>query len=281
MKITMSSWGSRLLLLASCAALPVLGGCVSQGRYDKAVAQADVTRAELTRKNALLERSSVERAAMQGELAARHDELSARVAETVKLKSELDALQAQASGQTTESRTRIAELQKRLGELQSLQRAAESRAAAYRDLTFRLKKQIDDGELAIVLRDGRMVLQLPNDVLFDTGRTELKPAGGKALAAVAEVIRTMPHRQFQVAGHTDNVPIHNERFPSNWELSAGRALRVVHFLIEKGVDAPSLSAAGYSEIDPVAKNETPDGRMRNRRTEITLQPNIDEIVKLP
>ena len=119
------------------------------------------------------------------------------------------------------------------------------------------------------------------DVLFDTGRTELKPAGKAALKAIAEVIRIMPERQFQVAGHTDNVPIRTERFPSNWELSTGRALRVVHFLIGEGAEPSSLSAAGYSEIDPVASNDTPEGRRRNRRTEITLQPNIDELVKVP
>jgi chemotaxis protein MotB len=159
--------------------------------------------------------------------------------------------------------------------------AAESRAALYKDLSCRLKQQIDDGDLSIIIRDGRMVLQLPNDVLFDTGQTEVKPAGKKALEAIASVMRMMPHRQFQVAGHTDSVPIHNAQFASNWELSSGRALRVVHFLIEKGVDAPSLSAAGYGDVDPVAKNDSADGNRKNRRTEITLQPNIDELVTIP
>jgi chemotaxis protein MotB len=105
-----------------------------------------------------------------------------------------------------------------------------------------------------MVRDGRMVLQLPNDVLFDTGRTELKPAGEKTLAAISGVLASMPNRHFQVAGHTDDVPIHNERFPSNWELSSGRALRVVHFLVGKGTPPAMLSAAGYGEMDPVAEH---------------------------
>jgi len=95
------------------------------------------------------------------------------------------------------------------------------------------------------------------------------------------VIESMPQRQFQVAGHTDDVPIHNDRFGSNCELSAGRALRVVHFLVSDGAGAKSLSAAGYSETDPIAANKTPEGRKQNRRTEITLQPNIDELVNVP
>ncbi len=247
-------------LLALCGAV---GGCVSQGKYDQAVAETQLTRAELKRQGVLLDQSNVDLAARQSEIAM--------------LKSEI----AGTSGQTVQSRSRIVELQKRLGELEAGERAAQARAALYKDLSFRLKKQIDDGDLAIVIRDGRMVLQLPNDVLFDSGRTELKPAGVAGLAAIGEVLKTMPQRQFQVAGHTDNVPIHTDRFASNWELSAGRALRVVHFLVDKGVGESTLSAAGYSAIDPVSSNDSVDGRKRNRRTEITLQPNIDELVKMP
>jgi chemotaxis protein MotB len=126
-----------------------------------------------------------------------------------------------------------------------------------------------------------MVLRLSNDVLFDTGRTELKPAGKQALEAVAGVLASMPDRHFQIAGHTDNVPIHNAQFASNWELSSGRALRVVHFLIDHDVKPVMLSAAGYGEMDPVSTNDDPGGRKFNRRTEITLQPNIDELVPVP
>jgi chemotaxis protein MotB len=255
-------------------ALACVTGCVSQGKYDRAVAQTETTRAELARKNAELDQSNKDRLTMQFDLSTRHAEIK-------KLKSELASLGAVSAGQSQESRARITELQKRLGELEAAQRAAEARAALYRELTAKLKRQIDDGNLALVLRDGRMVLQLPNDVLFDSGRTELKPTGKDALSAIAEVMKTMQGRQFQVAGHTDNVPIHNDRFASNWELSSGRALRVVHYLMGQGVEGSMLSAAGYSEIDPVASNDTPVGRKQNRRTEITLQPNIDELVKVP
>jgi chemotaxis protein MotB len=253
---------TKMSHIVALAAL-IAAGCVSKGKYDEAVARTATTQAELGRKSNALEQTSAELDQRRGEIA--------------QLKAEI----ANLSKSSTVSGTRLAELQKRLGELEAAQSATEARAALYKELTLRLKRQIDDGDLSIVIRDGRMVLQLPNDVLFDTGRTELKAAGKKALEAVAEVMRIMPHRQFQVAGHTDNVPIHNAQFASNWELSTGRALRVVHFLIEKGVDAPALSAAGYSEIDPVAKNETAEGKKKNRRTEITLQPNIDELVKIP
>lgn len=252
-----------LMLTVSLA----LGGCVSKGKYDQAVAQTQITRAELAKETDLVR--------------AKSSELDARKADIDTLKAEIARLEAMDVTKTGESRSRIGELQKRLADLQAAQRAAEARAALYRNLTLKLKKQIDDGDLQIVIRDGRMVLQLPNDVLFDTGRTELKPAGKAALGAIAEVMASMPDRHFQIAGHTDNVPIHNDLFSSNWELSSGRALRVVHYLVGQGVPEPELSAAGYSEIDPVASNQTPEGRKKNRRTEITLQPNIDELVKVP
>ena len=126
-----------------------------------------------------------------------------------------------------------------------------------------------------------MVVILPSDISFDTGRTEIKPAGQEALKAIAGVLRAETDRHFQVAGHTDNVPIHTDRFASNWELSTGRALRVMHFLKEQGVPAATLSAAGYADVDPIGKNDSAEGRKQNRRTEITLQPDISDLVQLP
>jgi chemotaxis protein MotB len=248
-----------LLLVSSLA----LGACVSRGRYDQAVSTTETTRAELQRTQSQLGQSNAEIADLRKQIA------------------DLQQSDASKSGDVVASRARIGALQHRLADLEAAQRAAEVRATVYRNLTLRLQKQIDAGDLAVVIRDGRMVLQLPNDVLFDTGQTELKPAGKSALKAISDVLKTMPERQFQIAGHTDDVPIHNDRFTSNWELSSARALRVLHFLIGEGTSAKALSAAGYSEVDPIAANTSPEGRKKNRRTEITLQPNIDELVKLP
>jgi chemotaxis protein MotB len=258
---------NRTILAILAVGCVFAGGCVPQWKYDLAVAETETTRAQIKRRDADLVQSNAE-------LAKRRNEIDA-------LKSEIAEIERWSYGQSYRHGARVETLQKRLKHLEAAQAAAEERSRLYRDLSFRLKAQIDDGDLAIVVRDGRMVLQLSNDVLFDTGRTELKPAGKKALAEVANVIKALPTRQFQVAGHTDNVPIRNERFASNWELSSGRALRVVHFLIENGVSGGTLSAAGYADVDPVGANETVDGRKKNRRTEITLQPTIDELVEVP
>lgn len=267
--------------VALVASLAASAGCVGKGKYERAVAQTRTTRSELAQEKSALAHSKMELSKRESEIATLKSEIGERRTEISNLKGLVEQTNAASTSDRALQASRIAQLQKRLGSLEAAQKAAEARAALYEDLTRRLKTQLDDGDLELAIRDGRMVLQLPDDVLFDSGRTELKPAGQDALAAIAEVLEALPDRQFQVAGHTDNVPIKTERFASNWELSSGRALRVLHFLVGKGVDPATLSAAGYGEVDPLAPNDNPEGRRRNRRTEITLQPNIDEIVQVP
>jgi chemotaxis protein MotB len=175
----------------------------------------------------------------------------------------------------------LAETRTRLEELARQQAAAEARAAQFRDLVARFQKLAEAGQLRVVARDGRMLIELPDDVLFDAAKTELKPAGRGALVEVAKVLASMSDRRFQVAGHTDNVKIRSPRFASNWDLSTARAVEVVRLLVERGVRPETLSAAGYGEHAPVAPNDTPEGRARNRRIEIALVPDLAEMVKIP
>jgi chemotaxis protein MotB len=139
---------------------------------------------------------------------------------------------------------------------------------------------IDAGKLKVIIRDGRMIIALPNDVLFDSGKTAIKPDGQAALAEVAQVLAGIGDRHFLVAGDTDDVPIHTSRFPSNWELSTARAVEVVKFLVDKGMKPELLAAAGYGQFDPVVANDTPEHRAQNRRIEIVLQPNLSDLPPL-
>ena len=100
------------------------------------------------------------------------------------------------------------------------------------------------------------------------------------LAKVAQVLGTVADRDFLVAGHTDNVPIHTALFPSNWELSTRRAVEVVHILVAQGMQPRMLAAAGYGEFDPVVANDTAEHRAQNRRIEIVLQPNLADLPPL-
>jgi chemotaxis protein MotB len=128
-------------------------------------------------------------------------------------------------------------------------------------------------------------------VLFASGQDELKDAGKKVLDAVADVIRNdqqLAKRYFQVAGHTDNKPLKGGRFGDNWGLSVMRARQVLLYLITPmggkegggGLDPIRLHAAGYGETDPVGPNADDNGRQQNRRVELVLMPDVEEMLDL-
>lgn len=280
----------RTTLTISAAAC-LIAGCVPRGQYEEAVRSASSLRAESAAKDARLREAQAQLAARDTRLhdaevgrASMQKELDSATAVDDQLETELKKLGENAQSLLSENGALKGALQgsqKRLEELRRAQAAAEARSALYRELAAKLKGMVDAGDLAIALRDGRMVLQLPNDVLFDSGRAELKDTGKRTLAALSAVLPTIAGRQFQIAGHTDNEPIRVSPFRSNWELSLARAMEVTRFLTDHGVDPHVLSAAGYGEFDPVDSNQTAAGKAHNRRTEITLQPNIDEIVAVP
>ena len=128
-----------------------------------------------------------------------------------------------------------------------------------------------------------MVIQLPNDILFESGQVGLSPQGKENLRKLAVVLKTMPRRRLMIAGHTDNVPVKkkDQTYESNWDLSVARGLRVVKVLIKDGVAPKQLSAAGYGEFLPLADNDTAAGRKSNRRIEIIVMPTVREIPEMP
>ncbi|HZA13851.1 MAG TPA: OmpA family protein [Myxococcaceae bacterium] len=148
--------------------------------------------------------------------------------------------------------------------------------ATYDSLEERMQAEIKKGEIRLTQDEGRIKVDLVDKVLFDSGQAELSPRGVEVLSRIAGVLSKIDDKQIQVAGHTDDAQIVNElkqTFPTNWELSAARAVNVVRFLAEKGgVPAKRLVAAGHGQFLPVASNSSPQGRAQNRRIEILLTP---------
>lgn len=171
----------------------------------------------------------------------------------------------------------LEQAQKRMEELRKAQAQAEQRAAQFRKLVTQFKSLTDSGKLQVEIRENRMIVRLGDKILFDPGRTDLKSEGKDALSQVSTVLKEIPNRNFQVAGHTDTTPIKSARFRSNWDLSTARAVEVVNFMISTGMDPKRLSAAGYADQSPVAPNDTPENKAKNRRIEITLVPNLDDL----
>jgi chemotaxis protein MotB len=172
------------------------------------------------------------------------------------------------------------EMNRLVEELKAKERQAQARLATFQGMLEKFNKMIASGKLRVRIVRGRMVVELSENILFDSGRADLKPEGQQALTEVAGVLGSIPDRDFQVAGHTDNIPIKSARFPSNWHLSTARALTVTTYLADHGVASARLSAAGYADTQPAASNDTPEGRQQNRRIEIVLMPNLDELPDL-
>lgn len=206
-------------------------------------------------------------------LKAQNDDLSKRLAEAT---SAADKFKAWGTGTQADKEA----LQKKLAELEKAKAASEAREAMFRGLAEKLRSMVDAGQIKVTVRNGRMLLVLPNDILFDSGKVELKDEGKTAIANVAKVLAGMADRHFLVAGHTDNVPIKTHKFRSNWELSTQRAVEVTRLLVEGGMKPSQLGAAGYADFDPAASNDTPDGQKQNRRIEIVVEPNLSELPSL-
>ncbi|MCA9668123.1 MAG: OmpA family protein [Myxococcales bacterium] len=171
----------------------------------------------------------------------------------------------------------LSEKQQRIAQLERLKEAFRRQANTYKNLLGKFKKMIDAGTLKVSIRDGRMIVQLSDKILFAPGKARLKKDGKEKLKEVAAILASMSDQRFQVAGHTDNIPIKTRRFRSNWELSTARAVNVVKFMSKNGMDPKRLSAAGYSQYDPVGDNSTDAGRQVNRRIEITIVPDLSKL----
>jgi chemotaxis protein MotB len=206
-------------------------------------------------------------------LEAQLQELNARNAEL------MERLNLAGAEKGTLSAT-LAERERALEELRARERQAQARLKTFQEMVDKFRAMIDSGKLRVRVVRGRMVVELAENILFDSGRAELKKEGKEALEQVASVLASIENRDFQIAGHTDNIPIKSARFPSNWELSTARAVEVTRYLASKGVDPARLSAAGYADTQPVASNADAEGRRQNRRIEIVLMPNLDELPDL-
>ncbi len=135
---------------------------------------------------------------------------------------------------------------------------------------FIAKKGLDKHIIASV-ENGNIVLRVKDAILFPSGSAQLNKNAGPVLSDIKEIIQKYMDFRVRIAGHTDNIPISNVRFPSNWELSAIRATTVLRYLIDSGVATDRLTATGYGEIIPLFPNDSPEHRAQNRRVEFVLE----------
>jgi chemotaxis protein MotB len=248
----------HVLVVISLASLAA--GCgVDEKKYNAAVAE--------------LEACKQEKQATTDKLTKQNQECNTKLADMTNVAKSLGAKTEQLAEEKSD-------LNRRLEEVERQHQIERARIAVYQGLLDKLKGMIDTGQLQVNIRNGKMVVRLPDNVLFDPGKTTIKPAGKKALEQLTEVLKAIPNRNFQVTGHTDNTPIKSGKFRSNWDLSTARAVEVVNFMIKSGMEPNRLSATGYGEYDPVAANDSPENKAQNRRIEIVIMLNLDELPKI-
>jgi chemotaxis protein MotB len=236
----------------------VLAGCVTRAEHEAALARSHSIEHQRDR---LIERYAALRA------------VGSRLAVE---RSSLDTEKQEILGELEDLRGEHERVQ---GALEDEQRIRQSREAeiqrmsgSYRNLVEELEREVEAGKIEIHELRGQLQVRALESILFDSGSAELKPGGAEVLQKVAVQLARLERHTIRVEGHTDDVPIRTERFPSNWELSVARAAGVVRALERAGVPPEQLSAQGFGPYKPIESNTEPAGRARNRRIEIVLVP---------
>jgi chemotaxis protein MotB len=262
------------------ATLAVASGCVTAKKYEALEADLAQAQGELSKAHSDIQdlNTALEEAEAEAErLGARITQIEEALAIAESRASDAEGQLAAVLKDRSSLEASVEDMQRALAELQRLQAQAEARAAEYRNVLAKFKSLIDNGKLKAKIVDGRMVLELQTDILFDSGSAKLSEEGAATIREVGQLLASIPDRKFQVEGHTDNVPIKTKTYPSNWELASARAINVVKEMVDAGMPDKRISAAAFADTRPTASNQTPEGRAQNRRIEIVIVPDLSDL----
>jgi chemotaxis protein MotB len=201
--------------------------------------------------------------------------------EIASLQGEYSTIQKDLKALSNESKMTISDQARRLRNLQNM-------IQSQKDVMTRLKNSIADAlmnykadELYVYIKDGNVYVSLEEKLLFKSGSDVVDPKGKEALKSLAMVLNNTKDITVMIEGHTDNVPIKTKLFEDNWDLSTARATSILRILTKDyGFDPNRITASGKGQFHPVKTNDTVEGRAANRRTEIILSPDLNEIYKL-
>jgi chemotaxis protein MotB len=261
-----------------------------KAKYIDDMEVAEAKQSELSKSIQVLEQESSEESrillAQLQELRDKYDrDLRAKNTEMDVLKAEhrgeVEALNNQLDQMLQIHNASVDELQRKIRELETVaaerKKSVDLLSSQADQLEQQLKEEIEKGEIRLKRFKTKTIINIDNSICFDSGSAVLKRDVKKSLRKIAETLQNFPEHDVQIEGHTDNVPIHTERFPSNWELSSARALAVLQFINGMHILAPErLSAAGYGEYHPIAPNDSGENRRLNRRVDIVILPKLEK-----
>ena len=262
--LTITVWA--LVPLATAA-------CVSKSEYTKAMESAEVRYNALEAQNARLksdladagkrnEQLTTDQAQLERTLASKSGELGKTIVDLRQRATALESDNARLTRELSESN-------------KAREEKVREVSSTYEQLVAKMKGEIDKGHVTISELKGKLTVNMVDAILFDSGKAEVKQEGLVVLGKVIEIIKTVNDKSIRIEGHTDNKVIVGpltKSYPTNWELSAARAINVARYLQKQGIEPTRLSAAAFGEFKSVADNATLDGRAKNRRIEIVLVP---------
>jgi chemotaxis protein MotB len=247
-------------LLRMCSFILAAGlivtGCVSTGKFKKMEANKNQEITALQKDKASLEQQK--------------STLEQQKSELEKQKSSLEQQTSELEKQKAATQQQVSSLEQ---EKASLMASSQQSQKQYETLVQSLSQEVQKGQLQVKQYKNMLSVDLAEQIFFDSGKATLKKEGKEVLKKVGDALKGYENKIIWVVGHTDNVPVAKalqHTFPSNWELSVARATTVVRYLQDVGVPPQRMVASGRSEYDPVASNDTPEGRQKNRRIAIML-----------
>lgn len=262
----------RLTLTTICICLCAifLSSCVAKRKYLAQRNRADMNQRQID--------------ALNGRVAGLNDTVRMLTNTVNSLNNQIGELgyekQATAN-QLNMTKEQVAAQRQRLRQMQAL---LDQQRKAAEDLRKKIADALtgfNSNELTVTMKNGRVYISMQESLLFPSGSAVVNPKGKEALQKVASVLNNSNDININIEGHTDSVAIHNKTYADNWALSVGRATSIAHVLIDNYHVSPDrLTASGRAYYDPVATNTTAVGRALNRRTEIILEPKLDELMQL-
>ena len=265
---------AAVTLLSSCVAKRIL----KQSQMETAALREDSAR--LAGNNTSLQTNN---ASLQDNIASLQrniQDLNAKIAALNNQNNQLGQQTTEQQNQLNKSKETLQQQQERLQHLQALLELQKKQSEELKDKMTEALKGFNSNDLSVYQKNGKVYVRLSENLLFPSASAVVNPKGVDALSKLAAVLNLNTDVSVNIEGHTDSIPIRG-RFKDNWDLSTARANAIVRVLVNNyKVDPRRVVASGHSYYDPVDTNATPEGRAKNRRTDIILSPKLDEMYKL-
>jgi chemotaxis protein MotB len=272
-----------LPVLAVSVCMLFLPACVSKKAFRKAEMDAAALRADsasLANTRASLQSDIAKMQSDAAKLQADIDRKNSEIANLNNQNGQLGQKTASQENQLNKTREQLEREQQRLQQLQTLLQEQQNQSKLLKDKMAEALKGFNSNELTVIQKGGKVYVSLSENLLFPSGSAEVNPKGKDALSKLAAVLNLNGDVAVNIEGHTDSIPIKG-KYRDNWDLSTARSNAIVRILVDNyKVDPVRVIASGHSYYDPVDTNASPEGRAKNRRTEIILSPKLEEMYKL-